>query len=99
MGKTVNKKRAGRPGAALAKPSPREAVGRVAGRRPVGLGGASASEMTAGEIRSSCNVSGRLQPPDFRLEFKAQLRALLVGQPVRHLRKDGPVEQDRLRLP
>ena len=40
-----------------------------------------------------------LKPPDFRLELKAQLCGFLVGQPVRHLRKDGPIEQDRLRLP
>jgi hypothetical protein len=39
--------------------------------------------------------SGRFQPLDFRLERKAQLRAFLVGQPVRHLRKDGPVKQNR----
>ena len=44
-------------------------------------------------------LSGRFEPLDFRLEFKAQLRAFLVGQPVRHLRKDGPVKQNRLRLP
>ena len=37
---------------------------------------------------------GRFQPPDFRLELKAQLRGLLVRQPVRHLRKDGaPIER------
>jgi hypothetical protein len=43
--------------------------------------------------------SGRFEPLDFRLELKAQLRALLVGQPVRHLGKDRPVKQDRLWLP
>ena len=43
--------------------------------------------------------SGRLQPPDLRLELEAQLRAFLVGQPVRHLRKDGAIEQNRLRFP
>ena len=45
------------------------------------------------------HLSGGFQPPDFRLELKAQLRGFLVGQPVRHLRKDGPVKQDGLRLP
>ncbi len=43
--------------------------------------------------------SGRFQPLDFRLELKAQLRAFLVGQPIRHLWKDGPIEQDGFRLP
>ena len=33
--------------------------------------------------------SGRFQPPDFRLELETQSRALIVRQPVRHLRKDG----------
>jgi hypothetical protein len=53
------------------------------------------------ERRSIIQVdnSGRFQPLDFRLELKAQLRALVVGQPVRHLRKNGPVNQDGFRLP
>ncbi len=38
--------------------------------------------------------SGRLEPLDLSLELKAQLRAFVLGQPVRHLRKDGSVKQD-----
>jgi hypothetical protein len=33
---------------------------------------------------------GRLQPLNFHLELEAQLLGLLIWQPVRHLRKDGP---------
>ncbi len=41
--------------------------------------------------------SGRLEPLDFRLELKTQLCALVIGQPVRHLRKNGSVKKHRLR--
>src|SRR5258708_34928111 len=43
--------------------------------------------------------SGRFQPFDFCLELEAQLRAFLVGEPVRHLREDCAVKQNGLRLP
>ena len=42
---------------------------------------------------------GRFQPLDFRLELKAQLRAFVVGKPVRHLRKDRSIKKHRLGLP
>src|SRR5438128_9629280 len=51
-----------------------------------------------GRLETSSD-SCRFQPLDLRLELKAQLRAFLVWQPVRHLRKDGPVKQDGLRFP
>jgi hypothetical protein len=59
--------------------------------------------MASGSARAAhhpcCRFSGRFQSPDFRLKLEPQLRAFVVRQPVRHLRKDGPVKQDRLRLP
>ena len=42
---------------------------------------------------------GRFQPPNFRLELEAQLRGLLVRQPVRHLRKDGAPVERAARIP
>src|SRR5438552_1874846 len=48
---------------------------------------------------SSTSVVRHARIPLFGLELKAQLRAFLVGQPVRHLRKDGAVKPDGLRLP
>jgi hypothetical protein len=47
----------------------------------------------------SVALSGRFQPLDFRLELEAQLRTLVVGQPVRHLRKDRSIKQDCARFP
>ena len=44
-------------------------------------------------------VSGGLQPRQFRFEFEAQLRTFVLGQPVRHLRKDGAIERQAIRLP
>jgi hypothetical protein len=35
-----------------------------------------------------------LQPRHFRIELKTQLRALVLGEPVRHLREDGSIERD-----
>jgi hypothetical protein len=43
-------------------------------------------------------ILGRVQPLDFRLELEAQLRAFLVRQPVRHLRKDGRGRQPEAAL-
>jgi hypothetical protein len=42
--------------------------------------------------------SRRLQPFQFGLEFKAQLRAFGFGQEVRHLRKNGAVERLEVRI-
>jgi hypothetical protein len=42
--------------------------------------------------------SGRLQPRQLRLEREAQLGAFIVGQPVRHLRKNGAIERNTRRL-
>jgi plasmid stabilization system protein ParE len=47
----------------------------------------------------SVALSGRSQPLDFRLKLKAQLCAFFIGQPVRHLRKNGAVKQNRPWLP
>jgi hypothetical protein len=44
-------------------------------------------------------ISGCFQPLDFRLEYKAQSRAFFVRQPIRHLGKDGPVQQNLPGLP
>jgi hypothetical protein len=55
-------------------------------------GGAQLRERDDSGRNSIRPLSGRLKPPDFRFELEAQLRAFLVGQPVRHLRKDGAVE-------
>jgi hypothetical protein len=40
---------------------------------------------------SGPSESGRLQPRHFRLELEAQLGALVLGQPERHLRENGAV--------
>lgn len=40
-----------------------------------------------------------LEPRQLRLEVEAQLRSLLLRQPIRHLRKDGAIEQNAPRLP
>jgi hypothetical protein len=40
----------------------------------------------------------RFQPRQFFFELKAQLGTLIVWQPGRHPRKNGPVERDRRRL-
>ncbi len=53
----------------------------------------------AGVGPQSRRISRGFQPRQFRLEFEAQLRALLFRQPIGHLRKDGAIERRALRVP
>jgi hypothetical protein len=44
-------------------------------------------------------ISGGFQALDLRFKLKAQLGALVIRQPIRHLWKYGPIKKNRPRLP
>lgn len=43
--------------------------------------------------------SRRFQPRHLGVELESQLPGFLIGQPAGHVRKDGPVKQDLVRIP
>jgi len=82
------------PPALLLIPPPAQRWGRnerssLLGWRAVGPsgGGCFRKRDDSGQNSMQPHFSGRFQPLDFCLELETQLRAFLVGQPVRHLRK------------
>ncbi len=51
------------------------------------------------EMRRADSLSlGRLKPRDLGLQLEVQLSGLLIGKPIRHLRKDGAIERGLARV-